>query len=178
MLTVYRYLLCLVLTSCLLAYGCSTAKELGKTLGDLATIRAELMKKYGEADVNLRINTFQNRTNISVIYVNSPLNQKTTEERAKRAQETAEIVRQLYPSIKNVSEIWVGFMRVTTRLVLFHYSEMLEAFPFDNQAHAMRTTRTPPAEPGQPSVRYMENQKKAEVSCASIRLEGTEQKGV
>lgn len=114
MLTVYKYLLYLALMSCLLAYGCSTAKDLGKTLGDLAMIRAELIKKFSEADVNLRVNTFQNRTSISVIYVNSPLNQKTTEERARRAQETAEIVRQLYPSIKNISEIWVGFMRVTT----------------------------------------------------------------
>src|ERR1044071_8286060 len=153
MLTVYRYLLCLVLASCLLAYGCSTAKELGKTLGDLATIRAELMKKYGEADVNVRINTFQNRTNISVIYVNSPLNQKTTEERAKRAQETAEIVRQLYPSIKNVSEIWVGLMRVTTRLVVFHYSEMVEIRGFDVDARTLRDSGNVPLDPSQPNLR-------------------------
>lgn len=58
---------CLVLTSCLLAYGCSTAKDLGKKLGDLAVIRAELMKKYGEADVNLRINTFQCKSNVCLI---------------------------------------------------------------------------------------------------------------
>jgi len=107
MLPLHRYLLCLLLTSCLLASGCSTAKELGKTLGDLEKVRAELVKKFGEENVNVRVNTFQNRTSILVTYVNSPLNQKTTEERAKRAQETAEIVRQHYPSIKNIGEIWI-----------------------------------------------------------------------
>lgn len=83
MLTLYRHALWLVLTSFLLVCGCSTAKDLGKTLGELAMVRAELIKKFGEQDVNLRVNTFQNRTDISVVYVNSPLNQKTTEERAK-----------------------------------------------------------------------------------------------
>lgn len=76
MLTPYRYALWLVLTSCLLVCGCGTAKELGKTLGELAVVRAELIKKFGEQDVNIRVNTFQNQTSISVAYVNSPLNQK------------------------------------------------------------------------------------------------------
>ena len=93
MLTLYRHALWLLLISSLLVCGCSTAKDLGKTLGELATVRAELIKKFGEQDVNVRANTFQNHTSISVVYVNSPLNQKTTEERAKRAQETAEVVR-------------------------------------------------------------------------------------
>ena len=126
MLTLYRHALWLLLISSLLVCGCSTAKDLGKTLGELATVRAELIKKFGEQDVNVHANTFQNETSISVVYVNSPLNQKTTEERGKRAQETAEIVRQHYPSIKNVSEIWVGFMRSTTRMVVFHWNEMLD----------------------------------------------------
>lgn len=181
MLAVYRYSLCLVLASCLLAYGCSTAKDLGKTLGDLAMVRAELIKKFGEQDVNVHANTFQNRTSISVTFVNSPLNQKTTEERAKRAQETAEIVRQHYPAIKNVSEIWVGFMRVTTRLVIFHYSEMFDAHGFDNEARALRdpgSPGSPPLDPSQPVVRYSPNQNKTDISSSGIQLEGTPEKGV
>src|ERR1044071_1859254 len=138
MLTLYRHALWLVLASSLLICGCNTVKDLGKTLGDLATVRTELIKKFGEQDINLRSNSFQQQTNISVVYVNSPLNQKRAEERAKRAQETAEIVRQHYPSIKNISEIWVGFMRATTRLVIFHWSEMIEAHGFDREARALR----------------------------------------
>jgi hypothetical protein len=178
MLAVYRYSLCIVLTSCLLAYGCSTAKDLGKTLRDLAMVRVELMKKFGEKDVNLRANTFQNRTIISVIYMNSPLNQKTTEERAKRAQETAEIVRQHYPSIKNVSQIWVGFMRVTTHLVIFHWSEMLETHGFDSEARALRDPDIAPLAPSQPELRYSASQDKTEISSGVIQLEGTAEKGV
>jgi len=174
----YRYSLCVVLTSCLLAYGCGTAKDLGKTLGDLAMVRAELIKKFGENDVNLRVNTLQNRTSISVIYVNSPLNQKTTEDRAKRAQETAEIVRQHYPSIKNVSEIWVGFMRVTTRMVIFHWSEMLEVRGFDSEARALRDPDNVPLDPGEPLVHYSASQNKTDISSGGIQLEGTAEKGV
>ena len=178
MLPLNRFLLWLVLTSCLLAYGCSSAKELGKTLGDLAKVRSELMKKFGENDVNIRVNTFENRTNVSVMYVNSPLNEKTTNERAKRAQVTADIVKQLYPSIKNVSEIWVGFMRATTRLVIFHASEMIEAYGFDNEARALRDPRTAPLDPSQPVVRYLPNQNKTDISSNGIQLEGTPEKGV
>jgi hypothetical protein len=178
MLTMYRSSLCVVLTSCLLAFGCSAAKDLGKTLGDLAMVRAELIKKYGEQDINLRVNTLQNRTSISVVYVNSPLNEKSTEERAKRAQETAEIVKQHYPSIKNVSEIWVGFMRVATRLVVFHWSEMLEARGFDNEARALRDPGATPLDPSQPVVRYLASQNKTDISSNGIQLEGTPEKGV
>lgn len=176
--SVYRYSLCVVLTSCLLASGCGTAKELGKTLGDLATVHAELIKKFDEKDINVRANTFQNRTSISVTYVNSPLNEKTASERATRAQETAEIVSQHYPSIKNVSEIWVGFMRAKTRLVIFHWSEMFEVRRFDNQARALREPGLAPLDPSQPSVRYLASQNETEISSRGIQLEGTPEKGV
>ena len=184
MLTLHRHVLWLVLTSCLLVCGCRTAKDLGKSLGELAMVRAELIKKFGEQDVNLNVSTFQNQTRISVVYVNSLLNQKTAEERAKRAQETAEIVRQNYPSIKNVSEIWVGFMRVTTRLGIFHWSEMIEVRGFDNEARALRDPGVapldpsdPPLDPSQPAVNYLERQNKTDIS-GSIQLEGSPEKGV
>ena len=174
----YKYFLCIVLTSCLLVYGCTTAKELGKTLGELGTVRAELIKKFGEQDVSVHANTFQNHTNISVVYVNSPLNQKTPEERAKRSQETAEIVRQHYPSIKNVGEIWVGFMRSTTRMVVFHWNEMLDVRGFDNEARPLSDPGTAPLEPTQPVVRYLASQNKTDISSDGIQLEGTPEKGV
>ena len=178
MLPLNRYPLCLILTSCLLAYGCSTAKELGKTLGDLANVRAELIKKFGEQDVNLRVNVAQNQTSISVVYVNSPLNQKTTEERAKRAQETADVVKLHYPSIKNINQIMVGFMRATTRLVIFHWSEVIEIYGFDNEARALRDPSIAPSDSSQPSVRYSASQNTTEISSSGIQLEGTTENGV
>jgi len=177
MLSMSKYLIWVVLTSCLLACGCNTAKDVGKTLGDLTRVRDELIKKFGEQDVNLHVNSFQNRTNISVTYVNSPLNQQTTEDRGKRAQETAEIVRKYYPSIKSVGEIWVGFMRVTTRMVVFHRTEMIDAHVFDNEARVLRDPGSAPEEPGGVAVRYLESQNKTEFS-SNILLEGTAEKGV
>jgi len=167
-----------VLTSCLLASGCRSAKDLGKTLGDLAEVRAEIIKKFGEQDVNVRANTFGGRTNIFVIYVNSPLNQKSSEDRAKRAKETAEIVKQHYPSIKNASEMWVGFMRSTTRLVIFHWSEMIETYGFDTEARALRDPGFAPADSSEPGVRYSASENKTEISSSAIQLEGTSEKGV
>jgi hypothetical protein len=178
MLTLHRHVLWLVLASSLLVCGCRAAKDLGKTLGELTVVRDELIKKFGDQDVNVRVNTFQARAIISVMYVNSPLNQKTTEERAKRAQETAEIVRQHYPSIKNVSEIWVGFTRVTTRLVVFHSSEMIDVHGFDNEGRALNPPGVAPLDPSQPVVRYLANQNKTDISSDGIQLEGTPEKGV
>ena len=179
MVHLYRHALLVVLTSCLLVCGCSTAKEVGKTLGDLAEVHAELVKKFGEENVNLQVNAFGDRMSISVTYVNSPLNQKAAEDRARRAQETAEIVKQHYPLIKNVSQIWVGFMRVTTRLVVFNRSELLDAHGFDNEARALSEPRIAPADlPSALGVRYLENQNKTEISGGVIQLEGTLEKGV
>ena len=175
---VYRYALWLLLTSCLLASGCSKAKDLGNTMGALAKVRAELIKKFGEENVNLRLNTSQNRTIVYVMFVNSLLNQKTTELRAKRAQETAEIVRQHYTSIKNVSEIWIGFLRVTTRMVIFQRSEMVDAHGFDNEARVLREPGSAPVDSSQPVVRYLASQDQTEISGSNILLEGTPEKGV
>ena len=178
MRALYRYALWILLTSCLLASGCNKAKDIGNTLGALAKVRAELIKKFGEKDVDIRLNTGQNRTSISVMFVNSLLNQKTAGERAKRAQETAEVVKQFYPSIKNVGEIWVGFMRVTTSLVIFHYSEMLDVHGFDNEARALSDPGTAPLDTSQPSVRYLASQDQTEISTRNILLEGTPEKGL
>lgn len=174
----YRKTLCVVLTSCLLAAGCSSAKELGKTLGDLVVVRAEIIKKFGEQGVNLRVNTFDKLTIISVTYINSPLNQKTTDDRSKRAQETAQIVTQHYPAIKNISQIWVQFVRATTRLVVFHWSETIEMYGFDNEARALRKPEIAPVVPSQPEVRYLANQDKTEISSSGIQLEGIPGKGL
>jgi len=96
----------------------------------------------------------------------------------KRAQETAEIVRQHYPSIKNVSEIWIGFMRVTTRLVVFHWSEMIEVRGFDNEARALRDPSVVPLNPSLPVIRYLPSQNKTDISSDGIQLEGTPEKGL
>lgn len=179
MLPFSRHALWIVLTSCLLACGCYPAKDVRRTIGDLANVRAELIKKFGEENVNLHLNTFENQTNVSVTYVNSPLNQKTLDDRVRRAQETADIVKQHYARIKNVGQIWVGFMRTTTSLVIFQRSEMIEMRGFDNEARELRPPGVPEEEdPNQPVVRYTANQNRTDISGNGIQLEGTAENGV
>lgn len=176
MLTVSRSSLSIILASCLLASGCNAAKQLQKSLGELEIVRTELISKFGEQNVDIRLNNFQNLTSIAVVYTNSPLNQKSGEERAKRAQATAGIVRQLYPSIKNVSQIWIMFTRVTTRLVIFNYSEMLDSHGFDNQARALAGAAA--LDSSQPGVYYRASQNQTDIAGGNIQLEGTPDMGV
>lgn len=120
---------------CLFSVGCGQMKEAGKTLGALAEVRGEIIKKFGENDVNVNIITFGSSTSIRVAYINSPLNQKNGEERRKRAQETALIVKQHYSDIKNVSQIVVGFMKVEMKFLVVTTSVGIDVFSFDNQAN-------------------------------------------
>jgi hypothetical protein len=73
-------------------------------------------------------------------------------------------------------------MRVTTRLVVFHWSEMIEAHGFDNEARALPEPATAPPpgpmDPTQPVVRYLASQNKTDISSNGIQLEGTPEKGV
>jgi len=40
------------------AVGCTTAKDLSKALTDLGHVRAEIIKRFSENDVNVHVNTF------------------------------------------------------------------------------------------------------------------------
>jgi len=164
------------------AVSCTTARDLSKTLTDLGRVRAEIMKRFGEDDVNVKVNTFQGRTNISVHFINSPLNAKTAEERTRRAQETAEVVKQYYPSIKQVSAIWIAFARATTRFVVFHWSEVLDVHGYDNDAQPLSANNEGnaaiPTDPSMPNVRYSANLNTTEISGSGIQLEGSPENGV
>ena len=72
-------------------------------------IRTAIIKQFGEQDVNVNINYFNDKSNISVAFINSPLNLKSSDERFSRAKETAELVKQNYAAIKSVNSVTVAF---------------------------------------------------------------------
>jgi hypothetical protein len=72
-----------LILSCLLAAGCA---QVAKSLGELSRLHAEIVKEYGEKDVGVNLN---NDTSLSITFINSPLNAKAPEERAKRAEQAA-----------------------------------------------------------------------------------------
>jgi len=165
------------------AVSCTTAKDLSRTLTDLGQVRAQIIKRFGEEEVNVHANTFQGKTAISVHFINSPLNAKGAEERNKRAQETADLIKQYYPSIKNVSEIWIAFARVKTRYVLFHWTDVLDAHGYDNEARPLKerdNAGNAPllSDPSTPNIRYAANLNTTEISGSGIQLEGSPESGV
>ncbi len=162
------------------AVSCTTAKDLSRTLTDLGQVRAQIIKRFGEDEVDLRVNTFQGETAISVHFINSPLNSSSQADRTRRAQETAELVKQYYPSIKKVSAIWVTFARVTSRFVVFHWTEVLDVHGYDNEARPLSDRNNAPllSDPSKPNVRYTANLNTSEISGSGIQLEGSPGSGV
>ncbi|HEY2960771.1 MAG TPA: hypothetical protein VGJ37_00020 [Pyrinomonadaceae bacterium] len=170
-----RILLASILVSAVLATGClkDAVKEVTRTVSELMTVRNQLVKKYGE-EVNVNVNAGKGQLVLSVTFINSNLNEKTQPERLKRAQETAQIVKAHYTKINDVSVIWVGFMRQTTRLIVFHTNEVLDYFPFDKNG-----ARLQPPESNQPAgvqlqttAGYLSNSDETDISVSGIQLEG------
>jgi hypothetical protein len=154
-----------ILLSCLLTASCGDAI---KKLGDLARLQAEIVKEYGEKEVGVNLVD----DTLTITFINSPLNDKTATERAKRAQETATLVSKRYPPIQEVGRIWVGFIRQTTRLVVFHYAEGLSFFAFDQKGVPLR--RPSEVEPTEQysTAAYVSTLKQTDIMIRSLQLEG------
>jgi len=162
---------------CLLAAGCGS--QFVKTLVDIAKLRTEIVKKFGEESVNVRVN---NSSTVIVTFINSPLNNQGPQERSKRAQETALVVKAHYPAIKTVDEIWVGFSRQETHFGVINYAEYMDQFGFDNQARPLIMPEEDPAsseeDDSQPIARYSPTVRQTDISLTGVQLEGKPGAGV
>lgn len=167
---------------CLTFSGCNAAKNVSKSLEAVMQLRAAIIKQFGEQDVNVNINYFNDTSSISVVFVNSQLNLKSPEERLNRAKETAEIVTRNYAAIKSVDNITVVFSRVTTRFLVFHWGETIDVFGFDNEARLQFNPRSelerPSIDPVDPVINYYANQNRTDISVGTIQLEGIPENGV
>jgi hypothetical protein len=159
-------LLCLLLSS---TSGCGTRAV--KSLGELAIVRGEIIKRFGEEDVDIHQNSFSDNTSIAITFINSSLNDKSQEEREKRAQETAQIVKAHHKSISQIDAIFVSFVRRITVFAVFHYSEALGTFGFDRDARSLKTSDETES-PLSPTARYSEPENQTEVSLGGLQLEG------
>jgi predicted small secreted protein len=175
-----RLLTLIVVVVCLTLSSCNTAKNVAQSLKEMAAIRAAVMKHFGETDVAVNINYFNNKSNISVVFLNSALNAKTAEERFQRSTATAELVKQNYADIKSVEYIMVVFSRVTTRFVVFHWSEAVDFYTFDNEGRVVgpKESEQPAPEPIELSVNYYANQNRTNISTGTITLQGIPENGV
>ena len=165
-----RIILASILISCVLATAC--IKEAAKSLGEVQSLHAELTKKFGD-EVYVNVNYTDKNVVLTVTFINSALNEKTPEERFKRAEETAKVVNALYPRIKDVGIIWVGFVRRQTRLVVFHYTQSLNFYPFDRNGQPLQEPReTTPGVKLETVANYLSEDDESSVFAYGIQLEG------
>jgi len=167
---------------CSLLSGCSGVGKLGSTLHDLMELRSEVLKKFNEKDVNINIRETERHSAIFITFINSDLNNKTDAERTIRAQETAELVKARYPKIQSIDEIAVMFQRVTTVFLIFHYSEGLDMYGFDNQARLLpqfdRTRARDEESKSGVSVTYSAIKKRTDIQTAAMQLDGVPGRGL
>lgn len=160
-----------LLLLCVVATGC---KQLVKSLGDLSELQAAIIKEFGDQDVNVNLN---NGDTLMITFINSPLNEKGPEERAKRAEQTAALVKQHYPTISQIDEIWVTFIRSQTRFIVVNYTEGLGSFGFDKDGRSLRRPEEEPPTPevdlsGCPAAVYSAELKHTDVVINRLQLEG------
>lgn len=171
-----RIFLASILASALLATAClkDAVREMTKSVGEMMTVRNELMKKFGE-EVNVNITEHQGRSVLTVTFINSALNDKTREERLKRAQEAAQVVSLNYARGKNLAVVWIGFARVKTQYIVFHQSQMFDFFPFDPngvQIDPARNGNYATVDGLETNANYLSTSDETDVSCSGIQLEG------
>jgi hypothetical protein len=122
-----RIILAILITSLLLTTAC--LRDVANSLTEVRKVYEALTREFGET-VLVNINQEPNHMALNVSFINSALNSRSSNERAARAQRTAEIVKQTYTRINKLDAIWVGFVRQETHYVLFHRSELIDYFWF------------------------------------------------
>jgi hypothetical protein len=182
MFRIRAYVAFSLLLICLVANGCGKAREFGKALGSLVELREHIMHKFGEDGVDVRINSMEGRSTLSINFINSTLNDKDIVERQKRALETAQFVKDHYADIKQVSEILIFFSRAKTALFIFHSVVVLDFHGFDNKGQPLpefaAKDRLRDPDPTKPTTVYSESRNQTEIACGFIQLEGTPEHGV
>ena len=161
------------LCASLLASACSSG--LIKSLGDLARLRQQLIDKYHEPDINVNL---QNSRFLSIVFVNSPLNEQDASKRANRAQETARFVASSYPAIHQVEYVWVGFVSYTTRLIFLHYTSRIDAFVFDKNGNSRNGLSSEEKDERKPVARFNPARNETDVSITRLQLEGDLNHGI
>lgn len=168
-----RMVIIATLGAAILASACSSG--IVKSLSDMAKLRQQLIDKYHEQDIGVNL---QNSRYLSITFINSPLNQQAPAVRAKRAQETAKFVAANYPAIRGLQSIWVSFVEYHTRLIIFHYSNTIEIFAFDNTGTMMSMGRDKEADDRTPVAKFNAARNETDVSITRLQLEGDLNHGI
>ena len=166
-----RTLIAVILISALLTAGCG---ELVTTLSELRTVQNVLAKKFGE-EVSVNVSQNQGGTMLMVWFVNSKLNDQTPDAREKRSEEAAQVVKASYSRIQHVRELWIGFLRQSSRFVVFHHTQIVAMHGFDKNAQRLPGRNEDRAQPPTDihvTPTYSESSDETDISVSGIQLEG------
>jgi hypothetical protein len=175
---------CLVLLATLAFVAFAGCGKQLTALSEVVKLQRQITSKYREDGVHVNLN---NDRYLTVTFINSPLNSKSSEERGTRAQETAAFVVQHYPSIGKLDELWVVFMRQETRYVVATYSDTVEYFGFDRSAHPLpkreevqpvRRTESRTESPAHPTAIYSPGRQETDIFISRLQLEGDSSSGL
>ena len=173
MLLPQRKLLAAILISSLFTAGC--LKDAVKSFGELQTLQVALTNKFGD-EINVHLSQGVNRGTLSVTFINSPLNDSSRQQRALRAQETAQIVSAHYSRSTAVSWITVIFLRRQTQFVVFHRAQTLDSFVFEKDGRPTEYTAPylpAPLTDTEITAGYSATEDRTDVSSAStLQLDG------
>lgn len=127
-----RLFLASILAPCLLSLACTraTVRELSEVRG----VHDELTKKFGE-EISVHLG---NGRFFTIAFINSRLNEKTSQERAKRAEETGQIVHAHYADSTVITGIYVVFLRRETHFLVFHKTDTVDEYGFERRGQQLR----------------------------------------
>lgn len=163
-----------VLLLCVWASGC---RETVKSLSELSRLHAAVVKEFHEKEVGVKLY----RNMLTITFVNSPLNDKTPQERVERAEQTVALVKLNYAEIGKMHAIWVAFARSETHLVFLHTYQTVNMFGFDRNGRPLSEPREGPAADAagtRPSADYSETLKQTDVVIEQMQLEGDSDYGM
>jgi len=164
--------ICFIIACLLVTNACSN--RLVKSFAAKNAIRQHLIQKYhDEVVVNVR-----NSSYLSIVFVNSALNKKSSNERWTRAQDAARFVALNYQDIQPIQQIWIAFMTAETKFIVLHYNVVIENFGFDKNGASLGNGSSETSDLRAPVVRYLPNSNQTDVSITRIQLEGDMKKGI
>lgn len=163
-------LLCFAICAVVLFSACSAFKS----LADLSKLQKQIREKYQEQKVGVNLRGAY----LSIVFVNSPLNQMDRAARDNRAQETAKFVVASYPAIKQVRNLGVTFTDEKSQFIFFQHFQTLDLFLFNNRGEPLATDRETSNDPRRPVVKYNRVANQTDISIMRLQLDGDLNNGV
>jgi hypothetical protein len=166
-----RTSLALILASALLTAGCG---EIITAYADLIIVQRKLQEKFGD-EVQVNALAGSNGATFMVWFINSPLNEKSPQDRATRAAEAAKVVKETYKRIQALTDIMVGFLRQDSPFPVYDQKHIVAMHGFDKNGVPLpgrNDDRDRPADALQVNTNYDSHANQSDISVNGMQLEG------